>query len=719
MAGVLRAEDDAPSPRRNKRPRVLVACQRCKSRRQKCDNASPACSNCARSGVSCVYAENAYPSSYVKMLEDRLGMLEAQLGSPSQVSEREELHSLTQPSRARHNPTLLTEQPTRSSPSNRLTLGLGVLSSVAAAEPHYFGSSSGLSLAHFVQAAIESGTHDGSEVSLPLLADRPFSNHAPSSQTPLAPIPAPKVGSRYIRAYLASVHPLYPFLDRRALWESQRQHSSFHADSSPDSRLDLAVLHLVYAIGSRCLELLGSTNVAKHTPQGHFLAAMKYVPEAMTWTSIRSIEVTLLLGLHSMRSPSGTSVWHLCGLALRQCLELGLHKQRVVPPHQLVQDQKRKRLFWSAFIFERKTALVLGRPFAISDKEIDADLPLEVNDDEEDIEQLDAARQAQPSSGDTDSRHTSMSLHRYHILLYRIHTKIRFTLHALKNSHKAGKLRDKIALRFQELEEWKGCVLDHYSKTELLLEYNKARRSLLQPLMTEGQGHYTFGPPEYAACVDASGQICQLYRRLHRLSPVPFTLRDLHAVFVAGFTLIYCICNRPSLYDAHRAADIGACSTVLYVISEQWTSARKYRDAFEMVVEKMIERTRSAAQDQAVLSNDTRRDTRSTKPRRQRGAKAHRAQPDPPDYLAPPSGPAVHNAASYVDQEASRTQEQADIGAGQPLIQASFGSPRFADDLTPSALDGFGFGLDLDFEYDEIGNLLTNEGLDWFTDAVL
>ncbi len=467
---------------------------------------------------------------------------------------------------------------------------------------------------------------------------------------------------------------------------------------------------------------------------------------------------------------TGTSVWHLCGLALRQCLELGLHKQRVVAAHQLAQDQKRKRLFWSAFIFERKTALVLGRPFAISDKEIDADLPLEVNDDEEDVNVLDAARQAQHSSDDTPQFLSNLSLHRHHIMLYRIHTKIRFTLHGLKSSEQAGRMREKIGLRFQELEEWKDRVLGHYSKssgyerafcesrnvsdednssdsepdrvreirrsveierTELLLEYNKARRSLLQPLMTEGQNHYTFGPSEYAACADASGQICQLYRRLHRLSPVPFTLRDLHAVFVAGFTLIYCICNSPSLYDAHHAGDVGACSTVLYVISEQWSSAKKYRDAFEVVVEKMIERTRSATEDHSVRSDDMQPEARSNRQRLQR-VKPHRAQPGSQSYhTTRVSGHAVDNIGSSTDQgratlQDTEVQQQAGSGADQSVVQqhpsrilASPGPPNFDSDLTPSPLDGFGFGLDLDFEYNEIGDLLTTEGLDWFTGAVL
>jgi hypothetical protein len=66
----------------------------------------------------------------------------------------------------------------------------------------------------------------------------------------------------------------------------------------------------------------------------------------------------------------GTSVWHLSGLAIRQCLELGLHKQRRVDTRNVQLDQHRKRLFWSTYIFERKTALVLGRPFALQMKKL-------------------------------------------------------------------------------------------------------------------------------------------------------------------------------------------------------------------------------------------------------------------------------------------------------------------------------------------------------------
>lgn len=89
-------------------------------------------------------------------------------------------------------------------------------------------------------------------------------------------------------------------------------HSS--ATSSSQSELDLmdaALLHLVYAIGSRCLQLLGnqtspssaSPSRKDNTPEGHFLRAMQIIGGGLQFTSLRSIELTLLLAIHSNATP--------------------------------------------------------------------------------------------------------------------------------------------------------------------------------------------------------------------------------------------------------------------------------------------------------------------------------------------------------------------------------------------------------------------------------
>jgi Fungal specific transcription factor domain len=426
-------------------------------------------------------------------------------------------------------------------------------------------------------------------------------------------------------------------------------------------------------------------------------------------------------------------------------------------------DQHRKRLFWSAYIFERKTALVLGRPFALSDEEIDLDLPMSVDDDDEEESNLISALGVEPSLQQTER--TILSYHRLHVELYQIHTEIRLALHRMKRANTRGQAHQMMSALFERLEDWRTKVLNTYDshsqgcistsrsrdsnrrqqldgsgsdmsgseqeiqhrpidveKSELLLEYHKARRSLLQPLMTEGRQNFPFETADYTACAEASGEICQLYRRLHRLSPIPFSLRDLHAVFVAGFTLIYCICTCPSIYSAQRVGDIGACSTVLYVISEQWSSAKKYRDAFEVVAEKMMESTKKYQEaGNSHYLNTQQPGAQSTSIREIR-----RSPSDEPNTFSngPKMGPGAQSGDGTLSSQAGNGLMEESVSHASSyntaILPETGDELSFAHDAHPGMWHT-GLELDLNLEYDIYGieGLLSNEGLDWFTGAVL
>jgi len=85
-------------------------------------------------------------------------------------------------------------------------------------------------------------------------------------------------------------------------------------------------------------------------------------------------------------------------------------------------------------------------------------------------------------------------------------------------------------------------------------------------------------------CAEASGGVCRAYQRLHRQTSVGFSLMALYSIFLAGLTLIYCIWMSPKdMFTISTNNDLNACSIVLYVITERWPGARKYRDAFESI----------------------------------------------------------------------------------------------------------------------------------------
>jgi hypothetical protein len=314
---------------------------------------------------------------------------------------------------------------------------------------------------------------------------------------------------------------------------------------------------------------------------------------------------------------------------IRQCVELGLHKQQRTEENPAPMDEYRKRLFWSVYQLERRTALVLGRPLAITDDEIDINLPQYVEDDKgQDQPELSGTNQGYPppDSGSilgtvAAKAQAEISFHSLCITLDQLNTKSRLTLCRLSKAGSREIAAKKIDKRFQKLEDWKTAIFGSptrggslrestdlmFSTTRtsvqtpmsqppllegqrlgLLLNYHRARRMLLQTILTDV--HLPDQTFPYSSFAKSSGEVCQLNRRLHRLKPVPFTLLDLHSVFVAGFSMVYCAWNDPQLYDAEMAADFGACSTVLYLIAEQWgTGAKKYRDAFELVAEKTAE----------------------------------------------------------------------------------------------------------------------------------
>jgi hypothetical protein len=107
--------------------------------------------------------------------------------------------------------------------------------------------------------------------------------------------------------------------------------------------------------------------------------------------------------------------------------------------------------------------------------------------------------------------------------------------------------------------------------------------------------------PDFQLCVYASGQVCQLYKRLHdRQEYISYSLLALHANFVAGITMVYCFSVDKSIFNWKFSSDVRACSTVLYIIAERWPVARRVRNAFESLVSATIEAGDSNSQSRSL-----------------------------------------------------------------------------------------------------------------------
>ncbi|KAH8820249.1 fungal-specific transcription factor domain-containing protein [Xylogone sp. PMI_703] len=640
------ADGDSPSQSRPlKRARSAIACQRCKHRKQRCDNAFPSCTNCtsAGEGDNCVYggAGNAvYSPEYVASLESHIANLEQRLRSrelghvqaqPLQSELQEQTQDYTalreqtvEASKSQTNQTPVQDTATGYSniSQNGRNRGVGQLLEVgtgfvALSSSAYLGESSGTPLAKIIQSAVVLGSNN--DVGGDTAISKPGISATMDDALGNSNIEMPNsiVADKLIEAYITKVHSKHPFMSRAKLRQmNERRHelksfSNLPKDqqSSLDCRLDFFMIHMIYAIGARYLQLSRDSNHV--SPEAHYAAAIQDIDTVFDVQSIENLQCMLLLALYQLRSPSGPGLWSMIGLVMRHCLDSGLHRKSHLP---VLVDQRRKRLFWTVYMLERSVARTLGRPCCVTDREIDIDLPANVSDDIETEEGLTAAIE---HASRYPNQVTSISPAIHIICVQRLESKIHRTVYRVDKPlsaiqpHKISRLR-------AELEEWKNDIANAipppsenetvpYNMADYhMIQYHKGTLLLLLPFLPN------LGPldPDFRLCAFAAGQICQLYKRLHdKQQYISFSLLALHATFVAGLAMIYCFSIDRSIFDSRFSSDIRACSTVLYVIAERWPAVRKVRSAFETLVAATVESGSTArpqaANNELLLSSST------------------------------------------------------------------------------------------------------------------
>jgi hypothetical protein len=547
-----------------------------------------------------------YPPEYVASLESQVSRLEQRL-------EARELDAHTDARGAR--------QQSYSSPSVHLSpntveisrtpdhvgngdagklleAGTGI---VALSSNAYLGASSGAPLAKIIQSAINYSVLNRSQGDG--IDERAVSNGGAQKITDDATVfvkatmPRRPVADKLVMAYIHKVHSKHPFLSRAKLRHlNERRLELRSSEELPkgqrmpfESRLDWFMLHMVYAIGARYLQLSKDSDYV--SPEAHYSSAILDIDVVFDVQSISNLQCMLLLALYQLRSPSGPGLWSMIGVVMRHCLDSGLHRKSNLP---VLLDQQRKRLFWTVYMLERSVARTLGRPCCVTDREIDVELPANVSDEIENEEELVVAIER---ASQFPYQITALSPAIHIVRVQRIESKVHRTLYRVDKpitavqSHKVARLR-------AELEDWKDHIWDvippasedeviPYNMCEYhMIQYYKGTLLLLLPFLPS----LTPMDPDFRICAFAAGQVCQLYKLLHdKQQYISYSLLALHASFVAGLVMIYCFSMDRSIFDGKFSSDIRACSTVLYVIAERWPATRKVKNAFESLVAATIE----------------------------------------------------------------------------------------------------------------------------------
>ncbi|KAF5963250.1 transcription activator protein acu-15 [Fusarium bulbicola] len=467
----------------------------------------------------------------------------------------------------------------------------------ASKEPHYFGPSSAVSFSRIISTAIDLPKR--SQASTIRFEHGGFLDW--NCPQPFAvSFPSPPLGTALSQAYFGNIHAQYPFLHEPTFrfWEEQ----CFKADLSGNLSAagDMAQF-FVYATASLAL---GPAHY--DTAESYYKMALKHQPVILELDSIESIQSLLSCAVYSIRSPAGGSLWKSSGLAIRYCIQLGYHRRasrfrRNANP--LIAEMS-KRCFWVAYDIDRVASSILGRPVGIPDDCIDAELPLDIDDDK-----INALGLSQNPRVSPDEPPTNMTGAIHVIKLRRLWSKIGNTIYPAMTQSPVNQEVTKKPLMDQlraELEAWHSEIpyapdttgldpLSVFASREWFrLAYDHSILILYRYWITHKAlpGEEDSVEEALECCMQKAKELCLLYRRLFQYQSLQFTWGSLHILFLGGLTYLYCIWKSAKVRQATKRMDIintcMACNTALVIIAERWSKAVPYRDIFEVLSERTI-----------------------------------------------------------------------------------------------------------------------------------
>ncbi|PWW79699.1 hypothetical protein C7212DRAFT_356463 [Tuber magnatum] len=633
--------------------RSISACNRCRSRKTKCDQLFPNCSSCAKAGIECVGIDAAtgreVPRSYVDWLEKRVRFLEQEMGISNDGTEsnpsrtggggvKRKLSSAPPEERAEASEEHASDDGGEKALHLRpdienLVSQVGLVSVQGTSAPGFLGGTSGISFARLMFAAVKTTNKDNPQSSQPTSIQSTPASSSPkppnadsevvtdsSTQIPRsrqrpspAPFPRRQVGENYIDIFFNQANPQTPILHRPSFERMFRQAYSKIEEEGGDGlpveggaggagggekdhqhRADLYFLYMVFAIAT------AMSSRTESLPERYHASAMLHMDSlfssiSLTNNRLDGLKGILLLALYSIMRPAAPGVWYVLGAAMRLAIDLGLHQENTQKAEKMwdpLTIDERRRLWWCTYCLDRQICVYLGRPFGIADEAIGTPFPLEEIDGWSDAPQIDA--------GDDDKRIRSCRTVSIHIFKIRqIQSEIQQVLYQSTSA---------LPRRFATVEEWRKDVESRltlwcesvpksraemnncgYNLSFIDLNYQQTRLLLYGLCPTVP----TPSTEAFEVIADSGSRIIRLYRQLHREKCINYTWLACHNLFTAGTSYLYALWHSREVRRKTTVEQIDfnnlACVDVLGSMIDKCPAAQGCRDVFESLASATVQ----------------------------------------------------------------------------------------------------------------------------------
>jgi len=196
--------------------------------------------------------------------------------------------------------------------------------------------------------------------------------------TLLSLFPAREVCDTFINTYFDKVHPNYLLFHRETF---EIRYNDMWLNSGVLLRNVepgwACCLCMMMVFGAQALE--DRDRVQAGQIQRHYLDIVQdKMHQLISATTLINVQALLLLQLYQHNCTERNSAFMLLGCASRMAMALGMHRGGTSGGFDDLEREVRKRVWWTIYTFEQNQCVILGRPCAIDDAEVNVAFPNEL-----------------------------------------------------------------------------------------------------------------------------------------------------------------------------------------------------------------------------------------------------------------------------------------------------------------------------------------------------
>ncbi|KAK7205630.1 fungal-specific transcription factor domain-containing protein [Myxozyma melibiosi] len=445
--------------------RIAQACDRCRSKKIRCDGKRPSCTQCTNVGFECRTSDKlsrrAFPRGYTESLEDHIRQLETENRNLKQMmdnwDDRMELVSRVEslsPSAKQGRKKTETVSSSSESDADELleSFCMHELQSLTM-DGTYQGSSSGFAFADILRNRLknlESSTCLGHMSSLFKTIDlsSTLPRYVSDSTSPVVPSLPPRVlADQLVDSFFRDWHPLFPILHIPTFRSDfQRLYSSSTLLGKEEF---LVQLYLVFAISAR--------QTSSAVPESADLYERQWRKLLCTIehkNSLKTLQTLILAQIYTCLMGQDSDLWQFKMKAIGMALRLGLNRPKEqFSSHRLspLELELRLRAFWSAFSLDAFSSAALGMPPILRLDDIACEYPTDIDDEF----MSDKTEHCTPLPNKETKVSAAIELARFSRVLSRILTSLYYSPSNSTRSY------NKILALDKELNDWRDRVVPH------------------------------------------------------------------------------------------------------------------------------------------------------------------------------------------------------------------------------------------------------------------